>query len=199
MDRQLHWQNVYQSRNEDEVSWFQSWPIYSLELIDRVGCGVVIDVGGGASRLAEALLERGVRLTILDIAEAALDKSRARLGEQADAVEWVAADITKWRPEASCDLWHDRALFHFLIEPAERGAYAETMAAAVEPGGHAVIATFAPDGPERCSGLPVCRYDANALALEFAPHFQLIDEVREAHVTPAGKLQSFQYCLLRRV
>jgi len=111
----------------------------------------------------------------------------------------VVADITQWRPETNYDLWHDRAVFHFLIEPAERAAYAEIMAAAVEPGGHAVIATFAPDGPERCSGLPVCRYDANSLALEFAPHFQLIDEVREAHVTPAGKLQSFQYCLLRRV
>lgn len=200
MEREDHWQTVYQTKEEDEVSWFQERPAVSLDLIGRSGFGPeagLIDVGGGASRLIDHLLAAGWRdLTVLDVAKAALDRSRERLGEQAKQVSWVAADITRWQPERRYDLWHDRAVFHFLTDPADRAAYRAVLARALRPGGQAIIGTFAADGPERCSGLPVCRYDAAALAAEFGPSFRLEEALTHEHATPSGKVQKFQFVRL---
>jgi len=202
MDRQAHWQNVYETKAENEVSWYQDHPDSSLALIKACGLGAaarIIDVGGGASRLVDHLLELGyASLAVLDIAPAALERTRRRLGGRAARVEWLAADVTRWMPPCRFELWHDRAVFHFLIDPADRTAYAATMAAAIPVGGQAVIGTFAPDGPERCSGLPICRYDADSLASEFATYFEPVDAMTEDHLTPAGKVQRFQFCRLRR-
>lgn len=202
MDRQSHWQGVYQTKEENEVSWYQDRPETSLALIRDAGLGPdarIVDVGGGASRLVDHLLGDGYRhITVLDIVQAALDRARRRLGERADRVTWLAADVTGWAPQSRFDLWHDRAVFHFLTAPHDRAAYAAVMAAAVPVGGKAVIGTFALDGPERCSGLPICRYDAAGLAAEFAPHFEAIATMGEDHTTPAGKIQHFQFCLLQR-
>lgn len=198
MDRTAHWQNVYQTRPETEVSWFQERPVSSLALIRDSGIGrdaALIDIGGGASRLVDCLLDEGFRsINVLDVASAALERARLRLGERAGRVEWLVADVTTWRPTRRFDLWHDRAVFHFLLEAADRAAYAAAMAAAVPSGGAAVIGCFALDGPERCSGLPVRRYDATSLAAEFAADFALAASAREAHVTPGGKVQHFQFC-----
>ncbi len=202
MDRQAHWEGVYETKAETEVSWFQERPATSLALIAATGLGPdarMVDVGGGASRLVDHLVEKGWRsVTVLDIAAAALDRARRRLGERANLVQWLVADVTAWSAPPSFDLWHDRAVFHFLTEPADRAAYAKTMAAAVPSGGHAIVGTFALDGPERCSGLPIQRYDADGLAGQFSAHFDLADARTEDHLTPAGKVQKFQFCRLRR-
>ncbi|CAA7617088.1 trans-aconitate 2-methyltransferase [Magnetospirillum sp. SS-4] len=202
MDRQSHWQTVYETKAENEVSWYQDHPKTSLALIRDTGLGPegrIIDVGGGASRLVDCLVEQGFRrVTVLDIAPAALERARRRLGDRAALVEWLIADVTGWTPPSRFDLWHDRAVFHFLTEAADRAAYAAAMAAAVPTGGHAVIGTFALDGPERCSGLTIRRYDADGLAAEFAPHFEMLAAMTEDHPTPAGKIQRFQFCRLRR-
>ncbi|MFN3077057.1 MAG: class I SAM-dependent methyltransferase [Alphaproteobacteria bacterium] len=200
-DRQAHWGAVYTSKDETAVSWFQENPETSLRLIEgcsRPGANVV-DVGAGASRLIDHLVDRGYRVTALDIARAALDKTRARLGHRASEVNWIAADVTGWCPPELFDVWHDRAVFHFLTDERDRLAYAGVLAAAVRTGGWAVIGTFAPDGPERCSDLPVCRYDARSLAGVFARDFTLVDELAEGHLTPSGKTQRFQFSVLRRL
>ena len=202
-DRQAHWQGVYQTKEETAVSWFQEVPETSVRLIRAADMGPdarIIDVGGGASRLVDALIEVGfTRVAVLDIAEAALAKTRNRLGERAARVQWLAADITRWTQPGQFDIWHDRAVFHFLTEPSDRAAYASVMAEAVATGGQAIIATFAVDGPEMCSGLPVRRYDADNLAAQFAPHFRMLDHETESHRTPSGKLQRFQFCRLARI
>lgn len=202
MDRQAHWQRVYEEKPDDQVSWFQAHPTVSLALIGETGHGPdarILDVGGGVSRLVDHLIAQGFRaITILDIAQAALERVRRRLGQRAEGVAWVVADITRWAPTAPFDLWHDRAVFHFLTDPADRAAYAAVMAAAIPSGGQAIVATFAPDGPERCSGLPVCRYDAQGLAAQFALSFEPVGERTEDHRTPAGKIQRFQFVRLRR-
>lgn len=201
MDRQAHWQGVYSSKDETSVSWFQERPATSIQLIG--GCSQpgasIVDVGGGASRLVDHLIDTGYRVTVLDIAEAALAKPRSRLGARASEVDWVNSDVTKWRSMNQFDVWHDRAVFHFLTDEQDRRAYADTMAAAVKAGGHAVVGTFALNGPEQCSGLPVCRYDPKGLAAEFAPDFALIDELTEEHLTPGGNVQRFQFSVLRRL
>ena len=179
------------------MSWFQPRPETSLALIHGAGIAktdALIDVGGGASRLVDALLAEGFSdVTVLDIAAGALAKSRARLGKDADRARWVAADITRWQPERKYRLWHDRAVFHFLTEPDDRAAYKRALEAALAPGGTAIIASFALDGPERCSGLSVRRYAPESLAMELGPAFTLTTHRHEAHTTPAGKLQQFQY------
>ena len=198
-----HWDNAYATKGEAGVSWFEDVPAVSLELIRQADAGPassVIDIGGGASRLADALLREGVgRITVLDISPAALDAAKARLGATADDIEWIAADVTEWKPERRYDIWHDRAAFHFLTEADARAAYVERLHTALKPGGHAVIATFALDGPERCSGLPVMRYDPAGLAEVLGPSFELVDQRRNVHTTPWGSPQSFQFSLLRRV
>ncbi|APZ51106.1 MULTISPECIES: class I SAM-dependent methyltransferase [Rhodobacterales] len=198
-----HWDEVYESRDEGAVSWFQSEPQPSLELIERHGGGKaasVIDIGGGASRLAEALLASGYRdLSILDISEAALARTRKRLASLADRVGFIVADVTTWKPARHWDVWHDRAVMHFLVSESGQAAYRRAMLAATVPGSVAIIGTFAPDGPERCSGLPVRRWSADDLLDFFAPEFSLLDTRRHRHETPGGGTQSFEFAVLRRV
>jgi SAM-dependent methyltransferase len=195
--RREHWERVYGAKAEDEVSWFQAHPRISLELIARTGVSRearIVDVGGGASRLADALLEAGyANLAVLDIAEGALAKARRRLGERAARITWIAADVTSWEPAAPLDLWHDRAVFHFMVRPEDRLAYRDTMLRALRGGGHAILGTFASDGPDRCSGLPVQRYEPDTLALELGEGFRLVEGVHEEHATPSGKVQRFQF------
>ncbi|MGY4477228.1 class I SAM-dependent methyltransferase [Bradyrhizobium sp. USDA 3364] len=201
-DRHSHWQTVYQTKGEQQVSWSQADPQPSLRLIESVVPGrdaSIIDIGGGASRLVDALLTRGFHdLTVLDLSEAALASARQRIGATGAAVRWVAADATIWQPQQAFDVWHDRAAFHFLVEEKDRAAYIERLHRGVRAGGHAVIGTFALDGPEKCSGLPVQRYDPATLSRTIGPGFELIAGEQHRHVTPWGATQSFQFSVLRR-
>jgi SAM-dependent methyltransferase len=195
--RQAHWENVYQTKREREVSWFQDDPAPSLELIALAGAGqasAIIDIGGGASRLVDALLARACRnVTVLDLSGSALAAARQRVGQDAERAGWIVADITPWRPEAAYDIWHDRAAFHFLNAPDEQAAYAERLRQALKVGGHAIIGTFALDGPERCSGLPVARHSPQSLAAVLGPGFSLQDSRRHQHRTPWEAVQNFQF------
>jgi SAM-dependent methyltransferase len=194
--RQAHWDSVYATRDPDEVSWYQARPGLSLEFIGRTGKGRdahIIDVGGGASRLVDALLDDGFqRVTVLDISPEALARARDRLGDRGRLVTWIAADVSRWTP-TPFDIWHDRAVFHFLVDLEDRVAYRRSMAAALPLGGQAIIGTFASDGPERCSGLPVARYEPETLGAELGPGFRLVESTHEDHRTPAGKVQRFQF------
>jgi len=201
--RREHWENVYITKEESEVSWFQENPASSLELITLVGATpstVVIDIGGGTSRLVDSLVERGFdAVTVLDISATALEVAKARLGSRANQVAWIVADITMWEPPQKVyDLWHDRATFHFLTDEHDRTAYVERLSKALKPGGYAIIATFAPDGPERCSGLPVVRYDAEYLGQVLGSAFELVKTRRRKHLTPWGSVQRFQFSIFRR-
>ncbi len=197
-----HWDDVYRTRSAEQVSWFQPRPEPSLRALDRLGIAPsqsLVDVGGGASRLVDCLIERGFTdLCVLDIAAPALEATRRRLGPAAAGVRLEVADVTRWRPARRWELWHDRAVFHFLTDPADRAGYREALAAGLAAGGHAVLATFAPKGPERCSGLPVRRYDAAGLAAEFAGLLEPAGAWSETHTTPAGAPQAFTWCLFRR-
>jgi len=201
-NRKSHWETVYATKAENEVSWYQQDPAPSLELIGLarpMPDTTIVDIGGGASRLIDSLVARGFRrVTVLDISQAALDAAKARLGEAASEVEWVAADVTRWSPAHSFDIWHDRAAFHFLTDPADRSAYMARLTQALAPRGHVVIGTFAIDGPEKCSGLPVNRYDAASLAGEFGEGFELVDSRRQDHATPWNAIQRFQFCVFQR-
>ena len=201
-DRQAHWQSIYGAKTEREVSWFQDDAEPSLSLIEEVASpsSSVIDIGGGASRLADGLLSRGfLDLTVLDLSSAALEAAKARIGVGAERIRWIAADVTTWEASRTYDVWHDRAAFHFLVAESDRSAYLSRLVRALKPGGHAIIATFAPDGPERCSGLPVRRYDAEALAQTLGPGFRLMSTRRHEHITPWGAAQSFQFSVFRRL
>jgi len=201
-DRQAHWQNVYATKAEREVSWFQENPAPSLDLIAATGISsdaAIIDIGGGASRLVDHLLDRGFRrLSILDLSAKALEVAKKRLGPRGDGVEWIVADVTAWQPLPTYDLWHDRAAFHFLTEAADRDAYVACLKKALRPGGNVIIATFASDGPERCSGLPIVRYDAASLSKILGSDFRLIGEQRHEHATPWDAVQKFQFSTFRR-
>jgi len=202
-DRQAHWDSVYRAKREDEVSWFQTSPSVSLDLIHAAGVerhASIIDVGGGASRLVDALSEEGfANLTVLDVSEAAMEKTKARLGARATGVTWIVADVTTWQPTGAYDVWHDRAAFHFLTAPEDRSAYAQRVLQAVRPDGHVIIGTFALDGPERCSGLPVVRHDAESIGHVLGPSFELIETRRHDHQTPMGGSQKFQFSRFQRV
>jgi len=201
MERTAHWDHVYANKPDTGVSWFQPEPTPSLEWVADAlpGGGRVIDVGAGASLLADRLLSRGgCDVTVLDVSAAALAVSRSRLGGEADRVRWVVADITRAGDLGVFDLWHDRAVFHFLSDAADRRAYADLARRSVRPGGHLLVATFAPDGPTRCSDLDVRRYDAAALAAELGDGFEPARDGRHVHTTPWGKPQSFTYALFRR-
>jgi trans-aconitate methyltransferase len=201
--RQTHWETVYATKAEDGVSWFQASPVLSLEAIALAGAdpaSAVIDIGGGASRLVDHLLARGFAdVTVLDLSGVALDAACGRLGAQANKVRWIVADVTTWEPPRTYELWHDRAAFHFLTEESDRAAYVACLTRALKIGGHAVIATFAPDGPERCSGLPVMRYDAASLGEALGPMFSLVHTMRHEHVTPWDARQAFQFSVFRRL
>jgi len=197
VDRQTHWESVYTTKGEKEVSWFQERPEISLEFIAATGAGpnsAIVDIGGGASRLVDALLDDGYRkLTVLDLSKAALAASRERLGLRGETVTWVAADVTTWPPSEHYDVWHDRAAFHFLTDEKDRHAYVLRLEQALREGGEAIIGTFALNGPERCSGLPVMRYDSSGLTTVLGPKFRLLASREEEHRTPWGASQVFQF------
>lgn len=197
-----HWRTVYRETGADAVSWYEAEPRASLAALARAGVSGArsfVDVGGGASRLVDQLMDRGwPDLTVVDIASEALAASQARLGERAKGATWLAADVSEWRPTRSFLIWHDRAVFHFMTEPELRAGYKRALRLGTNESSLAVIATFAVNGPERCSGLPVRRYDAGSLAAEFSDHFELIDSWRDDHVTPNGRVQPFLWSVLKR-
>ena len=195
------WDDVYQSKAEAETSWFEVRPQVSLDLIAATGAtsnAAIVDVGAGASRLVDCLLEMGFhRITVLDLSETALAKARARLPDDAP-VEWVVSNVLDWHPAGRFDVWHDRAAFHFLTDAADQEAYLQVMDRALVPEGHAIIGTFAPDGPEKCSGLPVARYDAAHLAERLGPDYRLIQSLMHDHHTPWGSVQRFHFGLFKK-
>lgn len=202
MDRHEHWNAIYQTKAENDVSWFESEPQISLELINAASPshGRVIDVGGGASRLVDRLVATGFEsVTVLDISEIALEHAKARLGAQAAQVHWVVGDICQIAELPPCDVWHDRAVFHFLTEPNDRRKYVDLVTHTVRVGGHVIIGTFAIDGPLKCSGLDVCRYDAATLSRELGSSFKLVREMAYTHLTPNGKPQQFFFGLLEHL
>ncbi len=203
MSTRDHWESVYASRATDAVSWFQPRAERSLAFIQATGVprsAAIIDVGGGASTLVDDLVDRDYTgVTVLDLAGTALAAARARLGPRAARVRWLEADVTRVEfAEGAFDLWHDRAVFHFLTEADQRAAYVAAVLRALRPGGHLIVATFAQDGPVQCSGLPVVRYSADSLQAAFGRQFALRRHEREEHRTPAGAVQAFVYCGFQR-
>lgn len=197
-----HWEHVYSTKSPERVSWFQEHAEQSLRMIQDTGIPLsasIIDVGGGASTLADDLLQRGYTdITVLDISQAALHSAQTRLGAKANRIHWLEADILKATfPVHAYDVWHDRAVFHFLTEPEQRQQYVQQVLHAVKPGGHVIIATFAEDGPIQCSGLPVMRYNKDELHAEFGHDFTLLHHEKEEHQTPFDTTQKFLYCYCR--
>jgi len=197
-----HWDHVYESRPLTELSWFQCHPETSLRLIEAAASGpssAVVDVGSGASELVDDLLARGFTdITLVDISRRALEKVGERIGNETRRVSFVNQDLLTWVPEPRYDVWHDRAVFHFLTERVDRERYIGIVGDAVCGGGKLVLGTFAEDGPTSCSGLPVCRYSADDLADTFAPSFAMVGHEREEHLTPSGATQSFTWAVLQR-
>jgi SAM-dependent methyltransferase len=199
---EAHWESIYQTKAPDAVSWYRPHLELSLELIERFAAersAAIIDVGGGEATLVDDLLLRGYRdVMVLDISQTAIEATKRRLGEAADAVRWIAGDVTKVElPARSFDVWHDRAVFHFLTELADREAYVRSVLRAVRPGGHVIVSAFGPEGPVKCSGLDVIRYDADSLHREFGRRFRIEESAREVHSTPWGSPQQFVYCCCR--
>ena len=203
MDHKQHWEQVYSTKSSDSVSWFQEHAELSLLLIHNTGLSrgaAIIDVGGGASTLVDDLVAESYSdLTVLDLSSSAISVAKQRLGKHAEAVDWMVGDITLAEfPAHRFDIWHDRAVFHFLTNPNDRHAYVERVMRSVRPGGHVIIATFAENGPEQCSGLPVIRYRPESLHAEFGDAFQLVEHKQEVHHTPSGSNQQFVYCYCRK-
>jgi len=204
MDTKSHWEKVYTTKAPDAVSWYTPHLARSLALIESASpdrSASIIDMGGGESTLLDDLLARGYHnLTILDISPTALDATKARLGKAAEQIHWICADVTKADlPADSFDVWHDRAVFHFLTEPEQRKGYIQLAERAVRSGGHVIVSTFGPEGPTKCSGLDVARYDADSLHGEFGSRFKLVESSKELHNTPFGSTQQFLYCYCRLV
>jgi len=194
-----HWENVYSAKTDREVSWTQADPRTSLDLIRAAAAsGRVIDIGGGTSALAGRLLDAGYTVTVLDISQAALTRAQENLGRRASQIQWLAADVTMIDDLGEFDVWHDRAVFHFLTDPQDRAKYVALARQTIPAGGHLVIGTFALDGPPMCSGLPVERYDGPKLAALFGPAFTLKKELPQTHQTPWGNLQQFHFAVLQR-
>jgi SAM-dependent methyltransferase len=202
-ERADHWEKVYRTKSEMEVSWFEDEPRISLDLIRAAELppdAPIIDVGGGESRLVDRLLALGHSdLSVLDISAKALDVAKARIGAAASRVDWIVADITQWKPARQWRLWHDRAVFHFLTDSDDRRKYVAALQRALSPEGHVIIGTFALDGPAKCSGLDVARYDARAIAAELGAGFQLREQRDETHVTPWNTEQRFSFFRFGRV
>ncbi|MBM6583208.1 class I SAM-dependent methyltransferase [Microvirga sp. BT689] len=200
--RQEHWNTIFTTKAEEAVSWFQATPETSLRLIRACNLpkdASILDVGAGASHLPDALLAEGFStIAVLDISAAALAKTKARLGDKGRTVRFIAADLAVWQPDLTVDLWHDRAVLHFLTEERDRTAYADALRRAVKPGGFVLISGFAPSGPERCSGLPVLRADQNMIASLLGPGFDLLDAFEEDHQTPSGGRQRFVFTRFHR-
>ncbi len=202
LDREAHWENVYSTKQTTEVSWFEAEPTNSLKLLERVlpQGGRIIDVGGGASFLVDRLVAKdGWDVSVLDIASAAIDHVRKRMGENACKVHWICADVTETTQLEKYDVWHDRAVFHFLTNPNDRQAYLNRLNDSVVSGGYFVVATFAPDGPEKCSGLPVCRYSVDELETLLGSGLKLVTNDQIGHVTPTGKSQQFTLGVFRKL
>ena len=199
MDAKSHWEKVYATKAPDAVSWYRAHLETSLALIERAApdpSSSIIDVGGGESTLVDDLLARGYEnITILDVSQTAMDVTKTRLGLAAEQVHWLVADITEAQLERGAyDVWHDRAVFHFLTTSEHRVAYVRQVAHAVKPGGHVIISTFGPEGPTKCSGLDVIRYDAESLHDQFGVRFRLVESSKELHRTPFGTTQQFLFC-----
>ncbi|NIN70718.1 MAG: methyltransferase domain-containing protein [Gemmatimonadetes bacterium] len=201
MNGKAHWERIYATNAPDEVSWFQAKPETSLRMIEASGVGpdgLIIDVGGGASTLVDYLLDAGYKnVSVLDWAPRGPEQARARLGSRADEVKWIEADITRFEAPHRWDLWHDRAVFHFLTDGADRAAYRASLFRCVASGGQVIIATFGLEGPRRCSGLDVVRYSPDSLAAELGAGFTLVESEAELHRTPKGAVQTFNYCRFR--
>lgn len=202
MERQEHWDAIYGAKGPQDVSWYRPHLDRSLKFIDQAGLAsdaAIIDVGGGASTLVDDLLARGyLDITVLDLSEAAIAQAQARLGQSAARVTWVVGDITRVElPEQRYEFWHDRAVFHFLTEQEARERYVSRVRHALKPGGHIVVATFGPDGPERCSGLRVARYSPEGIHDQFGNQFVKVGSDSEVHHTPWGSKQEFVYCYCR--
>jgi hypothetical protein len=197
-----HWGRVYETTADDAVSWYEPEPRASLEALALADIPVrasLVDVGAGSSRLVEHLLDRGATdLTVVDIASSAFETTRSRLGSRASKVDWLVADVTQWRPYRLFEVWHDRAVFHFMTEPGQRDGYGAALRTATSAGSWLVIATFADDGPERRSGLPVKRYSGPGLIAEFASDFVAHDVWRDEHRSPGGAIQPFTWAVMRR-
>ncbi len=203
MEPRAHWDDVYATKPRDRVSWYRPHLETSLSLIERAAparSASILDVGGGESTLVDDLLARGYgNLTVLDISATAIEATKARLGHEADRVRWIVADIAEAVLAADAyDVWHDRAVFHFLTTPEQRAAYVQKVASALRPGGSVILGVFGPDGPRKCSGLDVVRYDAASLHDEFGAGFQLLESSLELHETPFGTAQQFLYCRFMR-
>ena len=202
MDPQAHWDRIYTEKAPDQVSWYTPRLDASLALIEQAGAGPstsIIDVGAGESTLVDDLLAHGYSdLTVLDISQTAIAANKKRLGDAASRVRWLVADVTKAQLGAfAYEVWHDRAVFHFLTDPSDRAAYVRQVVHAVKRGGHVIIGTFGPEGPTRCSGLDVVRYDADSLHDEFGRRFRLLESTTQLHRTPFGTVQQFLYCYCR--
>jgi SAM-dependent methyltransferase len=202
MDSQTHWERIYGTKAPDAVSWYRPHLDLSLELIRRAAPKLsvsIIDLGGGESTLVDDLIGRGYEnITVLDISRIAIEATQKRLGPVSGRVHWLVADITDTQLECGAyDVWHDRAVFHFLAVPSVRVAYVRQVVNAVKPGGYVIVSTFGPEGPTKCSGLDVVRYDAERLHGEFGAHFRLLDSSMELHRTPFGTVQQFLYCFCR--
>jgi SAM-dependent methyltransferase len=199
---QEHWERIYRTRDPESLSWYQPVPATALEWIEELALdplAPVVDVGAGASALVDGLIERGHRdVTAVDVSAAALAIARERLGDRGGQVQWIVADLLDWTPMRRYRLWHDRAVFHFLTDAAQRAHYRDLLLDALDDGGHALIATFAPDGPTHCSGLPVAHSDPESLASAFGPDLTVVRSAREVHLTPVGAEQPFTRVLLRR-
>jgi SAM-dependent methyltransferase len=202
VDTKTHWEKVYASKAPESVSWYRAHLETSLALIERAAVArtaSIIDIGGGESTFVDDLLLRGYKnLTVLDVSQTAIEVTKKRLGPAAERVHWLVGDILKIDLEPRAyDLWHDRAVFHFLTTPEQRVAYVRQVASAVRPGGHVIVSTFGPEGPTKCSGLAVMRYDAESLHGEFGGRFRLVESSKELHETPFGTTQQFLYCYCR--
>jgi SAM-dependent methyltransferase len=202
MYTEAHWNKVFQTKAQDAVSWYRPHLEVSLDLIERrapANSGSIIDVGAGESTLVDDLLARGYRdITILDVSQTAIEITKERLGAAAEQVRWIVGDITEISlPFHSFDVWHDRAVFHFLVDPEQRKRYVQSVLNAVRPGGHVIVSAFGPEGPTKCSGLDVMRYDAEGLHGEFGRRFRIEESSRELHRTPWGTAQQFVYCCCR--
>ena len=202
MDAKTHWEKVYTTKEPDQVSWYRPHLETSIVLIERsvsVRSASIIDIGGGESTLVDDLLARGFQnVTVLDVSQVAIDATKQRLQQVAGRVHWVAADVTRVQLHpAAYDVWHDRAVFHFLTAPEQRAAYVRQVARSVKAGGHVIVSTFGPEGPTKCSGLDVVRYDAESLHEEFGTRFRLVESSKELHETPFGTTQQFLYCYCR--
>ncbi len=203
MSMKTHWERIYETKAPTQVSWYQEHAQYSLQFIQSAGiqkADHIIDIGGGASTLVDDLIVAGFQhITVLDISGAALQFARQRLGTRAANVNWIEADIRQANlPQQAYDVWHDRAVFHFLTQAADRRRYVATVQRSVRKGGHVIVATFAPDGPDHCSGLEVARYSPESLHDEFGEGFELVDSMDETHHTPFGTEQKFVYCYCRK-